>query len=563
MAPFASRPQDPFAAAALGRALGVSATLGQLLLHRGLRDPSDARGYLEARLRDLTPPDGMADRDVAAERIARAIRSGERIVVFGDYDVDGATSAALLAEVIERLGGAVTALAADRFAGGYGFSAPALARCLEAGARLVVTCDCGSSDHERIAEAARAGVDVVVVDHHLVPEDPLPALAFVNPHRPDCGHAYKHMASAGLAFSLAAAVRRQLRVSLDLRPWIDLVAVGTIADVAPLDGDNRRLVRAGLRAMSRGDARPGLRALMRRARLTPARPLGSREVAWRLAPRLNAPGRLGSAQATLDLLMAKTDAEADRLAEALEAANRERRRLGERALREALRSLEARSSRDPGRALVVSGEGWHRGVVGIVAARLADRYGVPVACVALDGDEGHGSVRSAGGVDVHAVLGRCAPLLSRWGGHAAAAGFSLPVARLAAFREAFEEEAAPDAEANPSEVLVDVVLDGDRFPVPTVEEMAWLEPFGERNPEPLFGLCGVRVESARPVGPEGQHLAMTLRVGGQRLRAFGPRLGSRVEALRSASSLLGRLQPDTWRGGEAVQFLIEPPSASR
>ncbi len=557
MRSFVSRPHDPLAAARLADALGVSATLGQLLLHRGLQAPEAARAFLDARLRDMTAPDDMADREAAADRLARAVRAGERIVLFGDYDVDGTSSAALLADVLERLGGDVSALAANRFEGGYGFSRAALARCLEAGARLIVTCDCGSSDHERIAEAARAGVDVVVVDHHLVPEEPLPALAFVNPHRPDCGHTYKHMASAGLAFSLAAAVRRRLGKELDLRPWLDLVAVGTIADVAPLDGDNRRMVRAGLRAMARGEARPGLGALMRLARLPMGGALGAREVAWRIAPRLNAPGRLGSAQPTLDLLRAKTSAEAERLALVLESANRERRRLGERALREASAQLEARGVPPVGRALVVAGEGWHRGVVGIVAGRLASRYGVPVACIALDGKAGHGSVRSAAGVDVHAALARCAPMLLRWGGHAAAAGFTLHAAKLSVFREAFEEAAGKLAGTEPEGPLVDVVLDGEQFPVPSAAELDRLEPFGEGNPEPLFALRGVQVESARPVGAEGRHLAMSLRLGAQRLRAFGPRLGHRLEALRAAQALLGRLQRDSWQGGERLQLLIE------
>ncbi|MDQ3035779.1 MAG: DHH family phosphoesterase, partial [Myxococcota bacterium] len=239
-------PGDPSAASELGSALGVSPSIAQVLLHRGLGELSRAKEYLDPRLAGLTSPDAMVDREAAADRLARAIRCRERIAIFGDYDVDGTTSTAILAEAIEAMGGEVVALVASRFAGGYGFSAPALERVRATGAKLLVTCDCGSSDHERVEAARRAGIDVIVVDHHLVPTEPLPVIAFLNPHRPECGFPYKGLASAGLALSLAAAVRAQLGAKLDLRELLDLVALGTIADVAPLDGDNRRLVRAGL-----------------------------------------------------------------------------------------------------------------------------------------------------------------------------------------------------------------------------------------------------------------------------------------------------------------------------
>lgn len=555
--PFQHRAADPQAAAELGRAVGVGPTVGQLLLHRGLVEPEAARAFLSPRLRDLTPPDGMIDRDLAADRLARAVRAGERIAVFGDYDVDGVTSAAILGDVLEALGGDVVTLAGNRFEGGYGFSREALQRCREAGAKVIVTCDCGSSDHERIVEARRDGIDVIVVDHHLVPEEPLPALAFVNPHRPECAHPYKHMASAGLAFSIAAALRQRLHADLDVRPWLDLVAVGTIADMAPLDGDNRRLARAGLERIARGAARPGLLALMRAARLEAGAPVTARDVGWRLGPRLNAPGRLGSAQDALDLLRARDAARAERLAARLEEANRLRRRLGERALREADAMARGRRAAGAAGALVVAGEGWHRGVTGIVAGRLARMHGVVVAVVALDGDFGYGSVRSAGGVDVHGALGRCASLLERWGGHRGAGGFTVRRSRLGDFRAAFEAAAAAEG-AEPERLTVDVVLDGQHFPVPGAAELSRLEPFGEGNGEPLFAVREATVERLwRP--KDGLHLAMELRVGSQRLRAFGPRLGEMADRFERAEALVGRLQPDTWRGGEHLQLLLEAP----
>ncbi|MBI4953736.1 MAG: DHH family phosphoesterase, partial [Myxococcales bacterium] len=275
--------------------------MAEALVRRGHGAGEPLTRWLEPRLAHLTPPDAMADRTAAAERIAHAIRARERIAVFGDYDCDGMTATALLTEVVQELGGEAVALCASRFAGGYGLSTPALERVRATGASLLVTCDCGSTDHERLAVARAAGIDAVVIDHHLVPDEPLPAVAFLNPNRPGCGFPYKGLASCGLALSIAAELRRLCGRELDLRRWLDLVAIGTIADVAPLDGDNRILVRAGLARLCAAGLRPGLAALA--ARL-PAllRPIAE-DVAFRVAPRLNAPGRLGDPALALELLL--------------------------------------------------------------------------------------------------------------------------------------------------------------------------------------------------------------------------------------------------------------------
>src|SRR6478609_2336008 len=296
----------------LALGLGVSVTLAELLERRGHQDLEATRRFLNPRLSELTLPDGMIDRTLAAERLARAIRAGELIAVFGDYDCDGMTSAAIVTEVIEALGGRAVTFIASRFEGGYGVSAAAVDRVLASGARLLVTCDCGSSDHVSLARLRGAGVDCVVIDHHLVPEEALPAVAFLNPHRPECGFPYKGLASCGLALSIGAALRSALGRELDLRRWLDLVAIGTIADVAPLDGDNRALVRAGLGVLATF-ARPGLRALAGYAKIEGGSPLSARDVAFRIAPRLNAPGRLGAPDLALQLLLARSESEASDL----------------------------------------------------------------------------------------------------------------------------------------------------------------------------------------------------------------------------------------------------------
>ncbi len=557
------RPADPLAAGELGRAIGVSATIAQVLLHRGFADDRDgqqharARAFLDPRLAELTPPDAMRDRAEAADRLARAVRARERIAVFGDYDVDGTTSAALLADVLEALGGDVVALVASRFSGGYGFSDEALARVRDTGARLLVTCDCGSSDHPRIAAARAHGLDVIVVDHHLVPAEPLPALAFLNPQRPECGFAYKHLTSAGLALSLGAAVRSALGRTLDLRPWLDLVALGTIADVAPLDGDNRRLVRAGLAQLASADARPGVQALREVARLRPGVSLGAIDVAFRLAPRLNAAGRLGDPTITLSLLRARDPARARALAAEIDALN-ERRKDVERAVTEAAiaQVLEVYGER-PSAGIVVAAEGWHRGVVGITAARLVDRFDVPVVVVGVDEGVGHGSCRAPEGFRLFDAVSACAASLVRFGGHQAAAGLTVRAERIEALRAGFDDAVRGLAAvhgATRTENPIDVVLDGGTFTLPPARELARLEPLGAGNEEPRFALPGVRVERATVVA--ARHLKLALRCGGAPLTAFGFELGARIGEARGTLDLVGTLRPDTWRGGDAVELRI-------
>lgn len=252
----------------LATALGLTTTVADLLVRRGHQDLEATRRFLDPKLLHLTRPDAMADRLVAADRLARAVRERERICVFGDYDCDGITATAVTTEVLTLLGGDVVPVLASRYAGGYGLSAGARTRIEETGARVLVTCDCGSSDHESLEQLRRQGIDAIVIDHHLVPEEPLPVLAFLNPQRKECGFPYKSLASCGLALSLGAAVRAALGSTLDLRRVLDLVAIGTIADVVALDGDNRALVRAGLRMLEQA-RRPGIRALLENARIDP------------------------------------------------------------------------------------------------------------------------------------------------------------------------------------------------------------------------------------------------------------------------------------------------------
>lgn len=538
----------------LADSCGLGLTAAQVLLHRGVHDADLARPFLDATLRGLSSPEPMADRALASERIARAIRAKERIVVFGDYDVDGTTSALILSEVITALGGEVRTLIADRFHGGYGLSDQGLDRCLEERPSLLVTCDCGSSDHERIARATAKGIDVIVVDHHLVPDEALPAFAFLNPHRPECDFAYKGMCSAGLAFSLGAALRSELDARLDLRRWLDLVAIGTIADLAPLTEDNRRLVRAGLKAVGTAQGRPALAALRQAAKIPESAQLTARDIAFRFAPRLNAPGRLGVADLTLRFLSATTPKEAWSLLQEVEAKNEERKDLANRATEEARAQVVELYGEAPEEGVVVASDAWHRGVAGIVAARLVDAFGVPAIVVGFDGEHGHGSARTPANFDVYEALSRCASDLTSWGGHRAAAGLSLSRAALDSFRASFLQATQGVGSGERPSEEVDVAL-GGAFRVPSVEDLQRLGPFGQGYPVPTF-LVDAHVVEANGVGVGRVHGKLKLRVGQDSIRAFAPSLYSRIEG-RDTLRLVGEFQPDHWLGGRAVELLVK------
>jgi len=552
---FVLTPQDPARAAELGRACGVSPGIGQVLLNRGFEREASVLRFLNPKLADLTRPDQMADRGRAASRLAAAVRARERIVVFGDYDVDGTTSTAILSDILEALGGEVVALVANRFDGGYGLSDAALARCLAQRPRVLVTCDCGSSDHARVAKAVAAGVDVIVVDHHLVPAEPLAAMAFLNPHRPECGFAFKGLCSAGLALSVGAAVRAELGMALDLRAWLDLVALGTVADVAPLIDDNRALVRAGLSMLTSDRARPGMIALCEAARIRPGTALGAIDVAFRLTPRLNAAGRLGDPALTLALLRAKTVEEARNLAAQIERINTERKDVERGVTEQAIAQVDARTT--PSHGLVVASGAFHRGVVGISAARLVDRYGLPALVIAVENGVGHGSGRAPDGFPLYSAIAACAPLLDKFGGHDAAAGLSIRESQIDALREQFDVACRERTNALARETVHDVAVDAqlaDRgYDIPRAPELALLEPLGEGNPEPVFDLT-VDVVRAEVVGTS--HLKLSLRAGPRQLSGFGYELGKKREHLGKRVRIFGHLRPDTYRGGDSVEVRI-------
>lgn len=540
----------------LARETNLTVTIADALHRAGRLPGDDTKRWLDPRLAHLTSPEGMADREAATERIAAAVRGGEAIAVFGDYDCDGITAAAVITSILRALGGTVTPHLATRREGAYGLSDPALARVLAGRPSLLITCDCGSSDHPRLWAAKTAGVDVVVIDHHLVPKEPLPALAFLNPHRPDCAFPYKWLASCGLALSIGAALRKALGRELDLRPYLDLVAIGTIADVAPLTGDNRVLVRAGLAVLAQG-RRPGIRALAERAKVGLGHGVVAEDVAFRFAPRLNAPGRLGDPDDALALLLETDEGRAQSIAARVEETQLKRREIQATMIEEALKDVA-----DGGFAehagIVLARQGWHPGVVGIVAGRIADQLGKPTIVIGLEGERGRGSVRGPRGFPLHDALTACRDTMRGFGGHQAAAGVDVDASKVEALRAAWNDACSALGAAgfggdDPSRMRVRLAPEDDAYEVAL--DLAKVDPCGEGNPEPRIVLPSARVVSARDL--KG-HLRVTVSEARRTIDGIAFHRGAEAAGLSGAEvSVVGSLRRDTYRGGRAVELLVQ------
>ena len=546
----------PQAPGELAAALGLSRTAAQLLWSKGFKELQHARSFLEPRLSQLTAPDSMADRGVAAKRLAQAIRGGETICVFGDYDCDGITSAAIMTHALRVLGGNVAVTLANRFDGGYGVSEAAVNRILRTQPSLLVTCDCGSSDAHSLRSLASRGIETIVIDHHLVPSEPLPAIAFLNPHRPECGFAYKHLASCGLALSVVAALRAALDTKLDLHAYLDLVAVGTIADVAPLDGDNRILVRAGLQRISER-ARPGLTALLDRARIERGVAVNGEDVAFRIAPRLNAPGRLGSPDVSLELLLAEDAATAERLADTIEDHQRERRSLQDKMFAEAIAEIESEAwGKDA--AIVIGRDTWSSGIVGILAGKLAEHFRRPVIAIGFEGEYGHGSVRGPRGIPLYDILHGLSDCLVRFGGHQAAAGLDVRIDAVGTLRSRFCQACLAHNDSGPLEGVDEAAalpLDSDDDVFQVARDLSRFEPCGEGNRQPRLSATG-QIVRARAV--RGGHLQLEIATGnGQTLRAFGFGLGESADQLAGELQIVGTMRLSRYQSIERAEMRIE------
>jgi single-stranded-DNA-specific exonuclease len=528
------------AAAVMARALGVSPLLAGLLIRRGCGSPEAARTFLETPLTALHDPWQMLGMVPAVDCLRAAVARHEPLLVCGDYDVDGVSGVAMLVDGLRRAGGEVEYILPRRLEHGYGLHVTIAERAATAGVRVLVTVDHGISAHEAVALARARGMDVIICDHHLPPPILPPATAILNPRQAGCAYPFKDLCGAGIAFKLLQAFFGS-GAGEELWPFLDLVALGTIADLVPLVGENRILAKHGLTQLAE-TTRPGLRALAEVAGISLAAPggIGAGRVAFGLAPRINAAGRLDDATAAVRLLITHDPNEARALATDLDRQNRERQELEGAILVDALAQATATHDPQRDRAIVLASPAWHPGVIGIVAARLVERFGRPTALIGTSGPEARGSARSAAGWHIADALGRCADLLLHYGGHRAAAGFSLRADRVGEFRERFLSLAALElsdddlvptlvADAEVSLAIVDLKL---------ADSLAQLGPYGVGNPEPLLVARSLQVmQSPRRVGQN--HLKMKVRsaMGGKQVvETIGFHLGFYTNILHQAPS---------------------------
>lgn len=550
------------AAGRLARTLALPRPVASLMAGRGLAAPDEARVFLDPRLASLSDPLVMTDMTAAVERLIGAITASDLIVVFADFDADGVTSAAVLAGVLQRLGAKVGVFHPERISEGYGLTGPAIERCLsrfpETG--LLVTVDCGIRSHGEVDILRRRGIAVIVTDHHQ-PGDTLPdAHAVINPCRDNCPRT-SGLAGVGVVFKLCHALVKTLRRQqfdragdIDLRRWLDLVAVGTVADVVPLTGENRILVNAGLRRLNSRPS-PGLQALIARAGLS-SRRIAGKDLGFVLGPRLNAAGRMASAATASELLMTSDLDLARKNAAILEQLNASRRGVEREMVQSALSQLGAFDPAREGAAIVASA-GWHPGAVGIVASRLAERVNRPAAVIVLHQDgSGRGSIRSAAGVNLLPALEQCADVIERAGGHRAAAGFTLKPGALEPFRLGFSRACLGQIAVldDKPELAIDDWLTPEDIDSALLDALSRLEPFGDGHPPPCWALSGVMASRVRSMGRGNAHLSMDLSQGdGSTLQAVGFNFGHGAIP-KGPLDVAGSLQRDRWQGRDRLRM---------
>ncbi|AEG15656.1 single-stranded-DNA-specific exonuclease RecJ [Desulfofundulus kuznetsovii DSM 6115] len=551
--------ENPVLQQILSRKLGISPLLSRLLVNRGVLTVEDARLFLKGNLNQAGDPYLLPDMHRAVEIILAAIKNRKNILVYGDYDADGVTATALMVKVLERLGARVDYYIPHRLTQGYGLHEGALQWARQAGMDLLVTVDCGISSKKEVEAAKRAGgPEIIITDHHQVPEEIPPALAVINPQRRDSSYPFKELAGVGVALKLAQALLQAAgEGETAWHDYLDLACVGTVADIVPLTGENRLLVKHGLPKLA-ATANPGLQALMQVSGVK-AEKIGTREVGFALAPRLNAAGRMGDSRMAVELLLCRDPVRAGELAAQLDRENRERQQVESRVLAEALGMLDA-LGRTRDLVVVLASPGWHPGVIGIVASKLVEILYRPVLLVSLDGGQGKGSGRSIPGFHLYQALSSCREHLLAFGGHEGAAGFTITADRVDALREALNDYAAavmsPDL-LRPG-LEIDALVSLEDIPCEVVAELESLSPHGHGNPEPLLACCGVAVINCREVGRDGRHLKLLVRENGTVRDSIGFDLVGYLENLAPGEAVDLAFVPslDQWNGNVRVQLEI-------
>ena len=548
----------------LAAALNLSPLTGALLANRGVVDPAAARSFLKPELSGLIDPHRFEGMKAAVDRLERAVKDGEKIGIFGDYDVDGTSGTAILSKLLKLLGNTPTYRVPHRVNDGYGLNAGAVEAFAAEGTKLLVTIDCGTNDVEEVELAAARGMDVIILDHHEPGPKTAPAVAIINPKLPGSGYGFTGICSAGISFKTAWALGERMgakrREGFEgfILDAMGLAALGTVADVCPLVGENRVMVKYGLDAL-RACRGKGMRALLELARVGD-KPLETFDISFKLAPRLNALGRIGTAMDCVELLTGEDEARIADILKLTEKSNRGRKGIEDEMFQQACAQVEASAPDAP--ALVVADERWHVGVVGIVAARLVEKYYRPAFVMAIENGTARGSARSIDGLALHEALAACGDCLETHGGHAMAAGLSLKTSNLEAFRRKMERHAAKTLK--PEHFLPRLDVD-DEVPLnqltkAAVRELERLAPHGPGNPVPTLVASHVKV-AAEPklMGKKSDHVSFFVKDEGQSLKAVGFGMGALFDPLRKARSVSIAFTPqiNAWNGYENVELMVK------
>src|SRR5687768_12201208 len=556
-------PCDESAAERLAAALGVAPVVARLLCQRGLGDPEIAARFLSPSIDHLHDPMALADMRVAVDRILAAIARKERVAIHGDYDVDGITSTVILRRALELLGADVLHFIPERLTDGYGLQPGTIDRLHAEGVKLIVSVDCGIRAAEAARRARALGVDLIITDHHE-PDSEMPdCCAVVNPKRHDCSYPDKNLAGVGVALKLVQALCGRAGKSAWMPAFVKIASIGTLADVVPLIGENRIIAKLGLQMLTKGPHKVGLRALLEAAGLN-GKTIDSYHIGFMVAPRINAAGRMSTPDIATRLLLASDEGmaeEAKALADQLETENTRRRQEDQDILAKAKKIVETDPEIGARSVLVVAGEGWHRGVIGIVASKLVDTFYRPAIVLSVDGDIAHGSCRSIPGFDMLACLESCAPLMKRFGGHKAAAGLQLDSARIREFRLAVNAHA--DTILGPDDLRPSLWLDGplafSDINERVMSEFAALAPFGPGNPRPKFHTGPVSIVDGPRLLKE-RHLKMSVKQNGRVLRAIqwnAAEQNDRLTSLKEGLEIAYTIEENEYQGTKYVELRLE------
>lgn len=539
---------------------GVMPLMANILLNRNI-EPENFRQFLSKSKQGIINPLSMLDMEKAAERIKTAVEKKERIVIYGDYDVDGITSTTLLYTFLKSVGADASYYIPDRFDEGYGINIMAVNKFIKEGAKLLVTVDCGITAIGEVEFAKLQGMDVVITDHHTCKERiPEAAVAVVNPKREDDTYEFDGLAGVGVAFKLAMAVAMKMGISAGkvFDEYVDLAAIGTIADVVPLLSENRVIVDKGILALQE-PKRLGIKALLEVSGVADKRVTPS-TVAFALAPRLNAAGRLGSAKTAVELLMSDNYESAIKIARELDLANRERQETELDIMREALAMIDADKDFHKKRVIVLAKEGWHNGVIGIVASKLMEKFYRPCILISVTDGVGKGSGRSIPGLNLFNALSSCEDLLTNFGGHAVAAGLGISADKIEELEKRLDKyikDNTTDEDMIPV-VLIDSVINGQSLNMNTVRRLAALEPFGMANESPVFAVKDARVRNVSSVGLDGKHIRMQIEKDGVLVNTIGFGMGEFADIIKTDDKVHIAFKPDinVYQGNESLQLVL-------